>query len=336
MIYTRITPAEREQISILAARGLGPTRIGEQLNRNKGTISRELARIERLGRVYSAFDAQSIAELRARERHKGLKIDRRPGLLEFIREKLALRWSPEQIAAALKQKYPEDRSMQVSRETIYTYLYVLPRGTLKKELIGYLRHKQPARRSRTRVNDKRGRIPEMISIEERPAEVADRTVPGHWEGDLIMGANNRSAIGTLVERTTRTVLLVPLKEKDATSVRKAFAREMKRLPQQLALTLTYDQGKEMSEHKLFTAETKIQVYFAHPHAPWERGINENTNGLIRDFFPKGTDFSTISRGEIKRVQTMLNERPRKTLNWKTPKEAIAELLSFSSSTTSII
>lgn len=332
MPNTRLTPPEREQISILAAQGLGPTAIGLQLGRNKSTISRELARVERHGRPYSAFEAQADADEQARRRREKPKIARTPALLEFIREHLAKRWSPEQIAAELKKKFPGDRSMHASHETIYTYLYVLPRGELKKELIGYLRQKQPLRRSRTRVNDKRGQIPEMISIEERPAEVADRSVPGHWEGDLIMGASNRSAIGTIVERTTRAVLLVPLKAKDAESVRKAFAREMKRLPEQMAISLTYDQGKEMSEHKLFTAETKIQVYFAHPHSPWERGTNENTNGLIRDFFPKGTDFSIISAKEIKKVQTLLNERPRKTLEWQTPKEAINALLSSCSST----
>ena len=161
----------------------------------------------------------------------------------------------------------------------------------------------------------------MLSIAERPAEVADRTVPGHWEGDLIVGRRNASALGTLVERTTRTTLLVPLRAKDATSVRQAFAWEMRTLPQQMVRSLTYDQGKEMAEHALFTHETRIQVYFAHPHSPWERGTNENTNGLIRQFFPKGTDFSRVSRRQIKHVQTLLNARPRKGLNWRTPSEA---------------
>lgn len=166
----------------------------------------------------------------------------------------------------------------------------------------------------------------MISIEERPAEVADRSVAGHWEGDLIMGAMNRSAIGTLVERTTRTVLLVKLTRKDAESVRRAFAKTMLSLPKQMARSLTYDQGKEMAEHKLFTAQTEIAVYFAHPHSPWERGTCENTNGLLRDYFPKGTDLSTVSAAELQRVQKELNERPRKTLAWRTPAEAFAELI----------
>ena len=166
----------------------------------------------------------------------------------------------------------------------------------------------------------------MISIEERPAEVADRTVPGHWEGDLLMGRRHASALGTLVERTTRFTLLVPLRAKDAPGVRRAFAREMRTLPAQLTKSLTYDRGKEMFEHRLFTEETAIRVFFAHPHSPWERGTNENTNGLIRQFFPKGTDFSTVSRREIKHVQTLLNGRPRKVLNWRFPCEALRDHL----------
>lgn len=166
----------------------------------------------------------------------------------------------------------------------------------------------------------------MVSIEERPADVADRTVPGHWEGDLLMGRGNRTAVGTLVERTTRTLILVPLKAKDAESVRRAYARELKRLPRQMRLTLTYDRGKEMTEHRLFTQETTMRVYFAHPQSPWERGTNENTNGLLRQFFPKGTDFSRLSRAEIKHVQHLMNERPRRVLGWLSPYEAFENLL----------
>ena len=166
----------------------------------------------------------------------------------------------------------------------------------------------------------------MISIHERPKEVEDRIIPGHWEGDLIVGKDHKTAMGTIVERTTRTVILVPLKKRDAESVRKAFAKELKSLPKQMTLSMTYDQGKEMSEHKLFTEETNMQVYFCDPHSPWQRGTNENTNMLIRDFFPKQTDFSKFTRKEIKHVQKLLNERPRKTLDWLTPKERFRELL----------
>lgn len=253
-------------------------------------------------------------------------MDRFPVLWAVVTRKLSMGWSPEQVSAYLKRTYPDDRTMQISDESIYTYIYVLPRGSLKKSLIAHLRHKKPHRGRRAAGKGTQGKIPEMISIEERPAAVADRIVPGHWEGDLIMGAGNRSAIGTLVERTTRWVFLVKLNRKDAPSVRRAFVREMKSLPPQLAKSLTYDQGKEMAEHRLFTAQTKINVYFAHPHSPWERGTNENTNGLIRDYFPHGTDFSKVTKHKLKTVQQLLNERPRKTLDWNTPAEAFTKLL----------
>jgi len=251
-------------------------------------------------------------------------------LKQFVLDKLKLRWSPEQIARELKRLYPDNMEMRLSHETIYRYVYVLPRGSLKKELLLYLRQQKLYHRrtgkNQPRNEEKRGQIPEMISIEERPKEVEKRTIPGHWEGDLILGKWKRSALGTLVERTTRTTILVPLLNKDAVSVRKAFAQEMKKVPQQMKLSLTYDQGREMSEHKLFTKNTKIKVYFAHPGSPWERGTNENTNGLIRQFFPKGTEFDKVSRTEIKQVQDMLNGRPRKSLNWEKPYEVFDELI----------
>ena len=207
---------------------------------------------------------------------------------------------------------------------------MLPRGELKATLIKGLRqehkyrHKLKSKTGETAEN--RGKIADMLSIEERPEEVADRTVPGHWEGDLILGKYKRTALGTLVERTTRYTMLIPLIAKDAETVRKAYAKALTKLPRHLARSLTYDQGKEMSQHKAFTISTGMKVYFAHPASPWERGTNENTNMLIRDFFPKQTDFSKFTRKEIKHVQKLLNERPRKTLDWLTPKERFRELL----------
>ena len=215
--------------------------------------------------------------------------------------------------------------MRISHEAIYTYLYVLPRGTFKRELIRYLRRRHRFRRPRKMRLSSRP-IQDLISIDERPAEVADRIVPGHWEGDLLVGHANASALGTLVERTTRFTLLVPLKAKDAATVRHAFARELRTLPAQLRRSLTYDQGSEMREHRLFTKQTKMRVYFAHPHSPWEGGTNENTNGLLRQFFPKGTRFNQLSRKQIKQVQTMLNDRPRKIINWHSPAYAFHHLL----------
>ena len=219
--------------------------------------------------------------------------------------------------------------MRLSPEAMYTYLYVLPKGALKKELLACLRRERKRRHPRRKSGAEpvvKGKIEDMLSIEERPAEVAERTVPGHWEGDLLVGRNRQSFLGSLVERTTRTTILIPLRNKTAQEVRQAFAREAKRLPAHLRLSMTYDQGLEMAQHKLFTQETHMQVYFAHPGSPWERGTNENTNGMIRQFFPKGTDFSKVSRREVKRVQHLLNGRPRKVLAYATPYEVFHSLL----------
>lgn len=303
------------------------TGIAKAMGRDKSTISREISSC-RLGPYgYRALTAQAIINARKAVAKRPRKIDSNPLLQEYIHDKLNLRWSPEQIANRLKMEYPNKPDMQVSHEAIYTYLYVLPKGELRKELLSSLRQHQRTRRQRGNTHSKRGQIPNMISIEERPKEVEDRIIPGHWEGDLIVGKNHSSALGTLVERTTRATILVPLKEKDAKAVRRAFQREVKILPKQMKLSLTYDRGKEMAEHQLFSKQTKIRVYFAHPQSPWERGTNENTNGLLRQYFPKGKfDFNKIKRKEIKAVQNQLNGRPRKVLNWSTPLEVFEDLL----------
>ncbi len=192
--------------------------------------------------------------------------------------------------------------MSITHETIYQYIYVQAKGELKKELISMLRQKKPKRYKRVLSTEKRGVIPDMISIEQQPAEVTDRSVAGHWEGDLIVGKDHQSALGTLVERSTRYLLLVHLKAKDAESVRKAFAKKLRTMPKDIKRSLTYDRGKEMARHKEFTISTKMQVYFCHPHSPWQRGTNENTNGLVRDFFPKGTDFNKVSKQEVSKIQ----------------------------------
>lgn len=275
---------------------------------------------------YRALTAQALVNTRKTMAKRPKKIENNPLLQEYIHCHLKLGWSPEQIANRLKMEYPNEPNMQVSHESIYTYLYVLPRGELKKELISHLRQERHLRKRRSNSHNQRGKIPNMISIDERPKEVEERSIPGHWEGDLIVGKGRLSALGTLVERTTRTTILVPLKEKDAKAIRKAFARETKHLPDQMKLSLTYDRGTEMSQHQLFTKQTRIQVYFAHPQSPWERGTNENTNGLIRRYFPKGTDFSKIKRKEIKAVQNLLNGRPRKVLGYLKPFEVFDSLL----------
>lgn len=333
-IYQRLTNEEREEISRGLARMETVSDIAKYLGRPTSTISREVARNSGKG-GYRAYSAGRRAQARARSRRHGKRIlTVRKRLRAYVLAKLRLRWSPEEIVARLAEEYPTDKTMRISPEAIYQYIYVLPRGSLKQELIKALRQERKYRRrkgrSQSNHGEARGKIADMLSIEERPAEVADRAIPGHWEGDLILGKYKRTALGTLVERTTRTTLLVPLTAKDAVSVRKAYVKALRSLPKELTKTLTYDQGKEMSEHKQFTIDTNIAVYFAHPGSPWERGTNENTNGLIRQYFPKGTDFSKVPVADVKRAQRELNDRPRKVLNWKKPNEVFNQLVALES------
>jgi IS30 family transposase len=324
--YVRLKIRDREEISRGLARKESSRSLARKLGRHASTICREISAGG--GRQSYRANASGMQAWLAAKHGRPRKLEVNLALQAFVHDHLRLRWSPDQISRRLKAEYPSDTTMQISPESIYTYLYVLPRGELKKELVGYLRQKRKLRENRRgkKTESKAGQIPDMISIEERPVEVEDRIVPGHWESDLVMGRQNKTAIGTLVERTTRTTILVHLKEKDAASVRRAFTRELRSLPAQMKLSLTHDQGKEMSEHKLFSKEAKMKVYFAHPHSPWERGTNENTNGLIRQFFPKGIDFSTVTKKELKHVQDLLNGRPRRTLDYRTPYEAFATLL----------
>jgi len=323
--YRRLTLMEREEFSRLLATGSTLRATAHVLHRAPSTLSRELARHRTCPITYRAVPAHQRAQRWAHRPRKPRKLAVQPRLRRAVLQLLAQRWSPEQIAHGLLQRYPHDPTTRISHEAIYTYLYVLPRGAFKRELTRYLRRRHRFRRPR-KVRLSSRPVQDLVSIEERPAEVADRTVPGHWEGDLLVGHANASALGTLVERTTRFTLLVPLTAKDATAVRRAFAREVRTLPAQLRRSLTYDQGQEMREHRLFTKQTKMKVYFAHPQCPWERGTNENTNGLLRQFFPAGTRFNRVSRREIKRVQVLLNDRPRKILNWHSPAHAFHHLL----------
>jgi IS30 family transposase len=316
---------EREEFSRLLAVGGSLRTIAHGLDRAPSTLARELMRHRMSPETYRAVPAHQRAQRRAYQLRKPRKLALQPRLRAAVFRLLALRWSPEQIAHGLLQRYPTDPTMRISHEAIYTYLYVLPCGAFKRELARYLRRRHRFRRPR-KVRLSSRPVQDIVSIDKRPAEVADRTVPGHWEGDLLVGHANASALGTLVERTTRFTLLVPLHAKDAPAVRRAFAREVRTLPRQLRRSLTYDQGQEMREHRLFTKQTKMKVYFAHPQCPWERGTNENTNGLLRQFFPAGTRFDRVSRREIKRVQMMLNDRPRKILTWHSPAHAFHHLL----------
>jgi len=328
--YSRLSFAERKLIEKLLGQNRSFTEIAELLNRATSTISNEIKGGGGNRYVYQAERAERRAQRNSRKRRRcKSKINKCGWLRRYVFSKIKKQWSPVQIAESLKKVYPDDTAMHISPESIYTYIYVLPKGSLKKELLKCLRHPRKRRHYRRDTAEKpeiERKIADMISIEERPKEVEDRTVPGHWEGDLIIGKNRQSAMGTLVERTTRTVLLVPLKDRKALTVADAFAKIVKRLPKEMKLSLTYDQGREMAEHKLFTDVSGIKVYFAHPRSPWERGTNENTNGLIRQYFPKGTDFNQVTVKEIKFVQNRLNGRPRKALGFNTPYEVFKELI----------
>ncbi len=330
--YRRFSSAEREEASRGLAQGDTLSAIARRLGRTPSTISREVKRNS--GKSgYRAFSAENRARTAASSRRNGKdRLTQEDRLRRYVIRKLRKRWSPREIVIRIQEEYPFDMAMRISHEAIYRYIYVLPRGTLKTTLIKALRQERRYRRKKHgrkgNPEETRGKIADMLSIEERPAEVADRSVPGHWEGDLIVGKYKRTALGTLVERTTRYTILVPLRAKDAASVRRAYARKLGALPKEIAKTLTYDQGKEMSEHKQFTIDTGIRVYFAHPGSPWERGTNENTNGLIRQYFPKGTEFDKVSLREIRRVQRELNDRPRTVLRYKKPDEVINRLVAL--------
>ena len=328
---------ERELIAVWRAERAGVREIARRLGRDPATVSRELARNGRSqsrgpGRLvpqpYLASVAQDRAE-RAAQRPKKRKLASSPRLAKAVRRKLKKRWSPEQIGAWLARRYPHDRSMQVSHETIYQALYVQGRGGLKRELATALRTGRAIRRPRRVEGQRRAKVPPELLISQRPAEAADRAVPGHWEGDLIIGKDHASAIGTLVERTTRFTLLLHLPDAhDAVAVRDAMGRAIPTLPSQLWRSLTWDQGTEMvGAHLQIRIEDGLPIYFCDPHSPWQRGTNENTNGLLRQYFPKGTNLAVHTAEHLQKVARELNGRPRKTLGWDTPAESLTKLLS---------
>jgi IS30 family transposase len=317
--------AEREEIAAGVAAGEGVGAIAARLGRAASTVSREVRRNgSRLG--YRAAAAQAQAEFRA-ARPKTAKLAASPRLRAWVQGKLEQNWSPEQISATLKAEFPDGLEMRVSHETIYQSLYVQGRGALRRELAACLRTGRALRKPRRKADERRGRIKDMVMISERPAEAADRAVPGHWEGDLVMGARNASAIGTLVERTTRFVMLLHLPGgHDPAAVAAAMTEAMGTLPAQLRRSLAWDQGKEMAGHAQISVATGMPVYFCDPHSPWQRGSNENTNGLLRQYFPKATNLAVHSREHLEQVAAELNARPRKTLGWKTPAQALDEVL----------
>lgn len=314
-----LTLAEREEISRGVVAGRSIRSMATQLGRAPSTISRELKR-NGGQECYRASLADQAAWDRA-HRPKTCKLLENRALAHIVAGKLQWQWSPEQIAGWLKRTYPADETFQVSHETIYRSLFIQARGALKKELLEHLRRTRIMRRSRhhTQKTDDHGRILDTVSISERPATAEDRAVPGHWEGDLLCGSGN-SQIATLVERHTRYVMLVKVGSKDTETVTNALIKNARKMPQELYKSLTWDRGKEMADHKRFTMATDIQVYFCDPQNPWQRGTNENTNGLLRQYFPKGTDLSAYSQAKLNAVARRLNERPRKTLNYETPAE----------------
>jgi IS30 family transposase len=314
-----LTLAEREEISRAVAEGQSMRSIAAQLGRAPSTVSREIRRHG--GQAdYRATEADHAAWDRAL-RPKRCKLAEDRALARIVADKLRLLWSPEQIAGWLKPTYPRDQSHRVSHETIYRSLFIQARGALKKELLQHLRRTRGMRRSRhhTQKTDVHGQIVGAVSISERPACAEDRAVPGHWEGDLMFGAHN-SQIATLVERRTRYVMLAKVASKDTDTVVDALIKNTRKLPQELYQSLTWDRGKEMAGHQRFTLATDIQVYFCDPRSPWQRGSNENTNGLLRQYLPKGIDISSYSQAKLNAVARQLNERPRKTLGYQTPAE----------------
>jgi IS30 family transposase len=318
-----LTLAEREEISRAMAEGQSIRSIAARLGRAPSTVSREIKR--NAGQAaYRASEADNAAWDRAL-RPKRCRLAEDRALARIVADKLRLLWSPEQIAGWLKHTYPRDQSHRVSHETIYRSLFIQARGALKKELLQHLRRTRGMRRSRhhTQKTDVHGQIVGAVSISERPASAEDRAVPGHWEGDLMFGAHN-SQIATLVERQTRYVMLVKVGAKDTETVVNALIKNARKLPQELYKSLTWDRGKEMAGHKRFTLATDIQVYFCDPQSPWQRGSNENTNGLLRQYMPKGIDISSYSQAKLNAVARQLNERPRKTLGFQTPAEMFSQ------------
>jgi transposase, IS30 family len=332
----RLRPEEREEIGLLKAAGYGVREIARRTGRDASTISRELVRnASGHDGKYRPASAQRKAEDRAKQAGRTsspAKLATNLRLRAEVQERLDQNHSPEQIAARLRRDFPDDEEMRVSHETIYQSLYIEGRGGLKRELTKHLRTGRSVRHPQAQSHERRTRqhaspIKDMVNISERPAEAEDRAVPGHWEGDLIAGAINKSAIGTLVERTTGFVILLHLPDNHgALAVQKAITHAMADLPTLLRKSLTWDQGREMANHAAIAAATDLEIYFCDPHSPWQRGSNENTNGLLRQYFPKGTDLSIHGAGILERVAIELNNRPRKRLDWDTPAEALDRLL----------
>jgi IS30 family transposase len=339
--YRHITAEERSVIMSMKLQQASMRAIGQALGRAPSTISRELRRNgykpdSELGPIGRPRIAGGYDACRAHARYRRMRRQARPlpklhpgsALWAQVRMLLGQRWSPTQIAATLKREHPERRALQVSHETIYTAIYAAPRGALRKELVALLRQGRGARRPRSRGTDRRGSLQDILSIHVRPPEIEDRIMPGHWEGDFIKGARNRSSVGVLVERSTRLVVLAKMQDATAASALLGFTAKLNAIAAPMRRSLTYDQGKEMAQHAKLSEATGVRVYFCDPHSPWQRGTCENTNGLLRQYLPRGADLSVYTQEDLDAIADSMNTRPRKTLDWRTPLQAFALALSL--------
>jgi IS30 family transposase len=325
--YNHLDSTERAAIMLMRHDGKSLRAIARRLNRDPGTISRELGRQPARGRLpYEATRASAQAFWLSRQSRNRRKLVPGEALFETVAGLLRQGWSPLQIAGKLRRMHPDDADQRVCPETIYVALHALPRGELRRELLACLRQGHKTRRPRSRGADRKDRIAAELRIAARPEEVAERLIPGHWEGDLVKGAHNRSAVGTLVERTSRLVMIARMEEIDALGAQHAFERLFRQVPPDLRKSLTYDRGSEMARHRDLTRNTGVKVYFADPYSPWQRGSNENTNGLIRQYLPKGTDLARHSQDDLDAIAHLLNTRPRKVLDFQTPREVFDKLL----------
>lgn len=324
--YHHLGPEERAFIMLSINEGHTLTHVARSLGRSPSTISREVARNASSPVRYEAAQAgkQARKRLRAPRRESKLALDSK--LWHMVEQMLRFRWSPQQISGKLRAFYPNQPEMQVSHETIYTAIYAMPKGELRREIMDCLRRAKSGRKPRSVGEDRRGQLPNMLTIHERPPEVESRLVPGHWEADLIKGAGNKSSVAVLVERNTRFLVLAYMPDASSASMLEALTKAVNRIEEPLRITLTYDRGKEMSRHVEFTERTGMQVYFADPHSPWQRGTCENSNGLIRQYLPKGTDLSIHSQADLDEIAFSLNTRPRAALQFKMPLEAYNEII----------
>jgi IS30 family transposase len=323
--FVQLQPEERVNLAAMRQCGMSLRAIGGVLGRSASTLSRELARNGDSG-GYRSREAQAVRDRRRAQSRPDRKLDSNAMLWGVVTHLLGWLWSPQQIARTLRSMFPDEPELHVSHETIYNAIYAYPKGELRKELIACLRQGRSGRRPRSAGEDRRGQIPEMVSIHVRPPEVNDRLMPGHWEGDLIKGAGNKSSVGVLVERTTRLVLLARMPDATAESALAAFTAKLNQIAAPLRQTLTYDQGREMARHRELARATNMRVYFCDPHSPWQRGSCENTNCLLRQMLPKGTDLSGYDQQALDSIADLLNNRPRQTLNWRSPIQAFAELV----------